>query len=258
MSPYKTLGFFIPLVLLITSAFTYPAYADGHSSNAQSAIEKAVASDIRSEQEKARDTSRKPVEALKFFGLEEDMRVLELVPGSGWYTKILNEVVKNKGQLYVAISTRRLNFDEPWLQGVQVAGSGYAFERADAPGYVANLSEGSFEVKNLDMVLTFRNVHNLTVAARNKLNADVYDALAPGGIYGVIGHTKRHMVPGNAEIWRRTDPVQIIKEALDAGFEFEAYSNIHYRPADELVFDSQHESIKGDSDRFTLKFRKPE
>jgi predicted methyltransferase len=51
--------------------------------------------------------------------------------------------------------------------------------------------------------------------------------------------------------------VIIIKEALDAGFQFEAFSNLHYRPDDELRYDSQRPSIAGYSDRFTLKFRKP-
>ena len=58
-------------------------------------------------------------------------------------------------------------------------------------------------------------------------------------------------------IWRRVDPVLVIKELLDAGFVFEAYSDLHYRPDDDLRFDSQRESLKGYSDRFTLKFRKP-
>jgi predicted methyltransferase len=51
--------------------------------------------------------------------------------------------------------------------------------------------------------------------------------------------------------------VLVIKEVLDAGFVFEAYSDLHYRPDDDLRFDSQRDSLKGYSDRFTLKFRKP-
>jgi len=51
--------------------------------------------------------------------------------------------------------------------------------------------------------------------------------------------------------------VIVIKEALDAGFEFEAFSNLHFRPDDELRFDSQRPTVGGYSDRFTLKFRKP-
>jgi predicted methyltransferase len=73
----------------------------------------------------------------------------------------------------------------------------------------------------------------------------------------VVDHTRRHNDPTTSENWRRIDPVIIIKEALDAGFEFEAFSDLHFRPDDELRFDSQRPTVGGYSDRFTLKFRKP-
>ena len=112
-------------------------------------------------------------------------------------------------------------------------------------------------LKNVDMALTFRNVHNMTPAARAMLNKAVFASLKAGGVYGIVDHTRRHNDPTSDENWRRIDPVIIIKEALDAGFQFEAFSNLHYRPDDELRYDSQRPSIAGYSDRFTLKFRKP-
>lgn len=253
MSP----NIFSRLLVLISILFcSSMSHADGRGT--EEALQKALAADVRSAEDKARDASRKPAETLTFLGIKEDMRVLELVPGKGWYTKILNHMLSDQGQLYVAIGTQRLDFDQPAFEGVEVVGANYKFERTDSPGFVANLSDGDFGIKDLDLALTFRNAHNLTSEARRKLNKDVFNALAPGGIYGVIDHTKRHMAPNTAETWRRADPVQIIKEALDAGFVFEDYSNLHYRPSDSLEFDTQHETIKGDSDRFTLKFRKPE
>jgi len=251
MSSHKILSFLLLFVILCVSTIIK---ADGHG---DSFIEKAVASTTRTDEEKARDLSRKPAETLEFFGIEEDMRVLELMPGGGWYTKILNEIVKDKGQLYIALGTQRLDFEDAAFEKVKITGTGYGFERTDAPGFVANLTPGDFEVKDLDMVLTFRNAHNLTTETRAQLNSDIFSALAPGGIYGVIDHTLRHMEPRSAVTWRRTDPVQIIKEALGAGFVFEAYSDVHYRSNDGLEFDSRHETIKGNSDRYTLKFRKP-
>jgi predicted methyltransferase len=65
------------------------------------------------------------------------------------------------------------------------------------------------------------------------------------------------MEPYAVERWRRVDPVRIIKEALDAGFELEAWSDLHARAEDGLVHDSVHPAIDKYSDRFTLKFRKP-
>jgi predicted methyltransferase len=107
------------------------------------------------------------------------------------------------------------------------------------------------------MVLTFRNVHNMTPNARAMLNKAVFEALRPGGVYGIVDHTRRHNEPTSPENWRRIDPVVVIKEALDAGFVFDAFSDLHYRVDDELRYDSQASSLAGYSDRFTLKFRKP-
>jgi predicted methyltransferase len=112
-------------------------------------------------------------------------------------------------------------------------------------------------IKDVDMVLTFRNLHNMTPETRAKLNRAVFTALRPGGIYGIIDHTRRHNEPGTVETWRRIDPVLVIKELLDAGFELVDYSNLHYRPDDELRYDTARPSVANYSDRFTLKFRKP-
>jgi predicted methyltransferase len=65
------------------------------------------------------------------------------------------------------------------------------------------------------------------------------------------------MEPLSGETWRRMDPVLVIREVQAAGFELVDYSDLHYRPDDELRFDSQRPSLAGYSDRFTLKFRKP-
>ena len=66
------------------------------------------------------------------------------------------------------------------------------------------------------------------------------------------------MQPYSRPVWRRLDPIIVIKEALDAGFEFVDYSNLHYQPDDKLIYDTRDEHFQGPSDRFTLKFRKPE
>jgi len=137
-------------------------------------------------------------------------------------------------------------------------GKAEGFKKTELPGYIFHIDNVDLEVENADLVLTFRNLHNLDVAARKAVNGAVYRALKPGGIYGIIDHTKRHMEPFTAETWRRVDPVMIIKEMLETGFEFLDYSDMHAIAADGLVYDTTHESIKTNSDRFTLKFRKPE
>jgi predicted methyltransferase len=99
-----------------------------------------------------------------FSGLRDDMRVLELIPSGGWYTKILASVLADKGELYVAIGTARaiepMIRDVPALAKVKVAQTDAKF--APAAGQMGKFDLGDFSlgVKNLDLVLTFRNYHN--------------------------------------------------------------------------------------------------
>lgn len=223
------------------------------------AIEKALASDIRTPEERARDArERKPVQTLEFFGLEPGMTVVELLPGAGWYTKILGQVLADQGKLYVAIGGDRLapRLKEWKLDKVALAPAKAELKPSGQYG-VFQADAIDLGVKDADMVLTFRNYHNMTPATRATLNKAVFDALKPGGVYGIKDHTRRHMDPGSPEIWRRIDPVLVIKEVQAAGFVFEDFSDLHFRPDDELRYDSQRPSLAGYSDRFTLRFRKP-
>ena len=213
----------------------------------------------RTDAEKARDRNRQPQQTLAFFGLKDDMRVIELFPGKGWYTKLLGPYLENKGALYVAIGTSDVEakLGEFGLSNVAPTGTVENFKKTDAPGYIFTIDRLDLGQTDVDVVVTFRNAHNLTSDTRGLLNKAVFDALKLGGIYGIIDHTKRHMEASSAETWRRTDPVQIIKEAVAAGFEFVDYLSIHARPEDGLKFGTKHESLVNETDRYTLKFRKP-
>lgn len=219
----------------------------------------AMADDIRTEAEVERDRNRKPVETLKFFGLKDDMRVLELMPGGGWYTKLLAPVLRENGKLYVAISTSRVQRDLLPTDGfdhVQVLDIGVSGER-DGPFRTNNIPAFEFGVSDVDLAVTFRNMHNFTPEARRNMNAAVFKALKSGGLFGVIDHSKRHMEPMTAENRRRADPVQIIHELTGTGFEFVDFADLHYRPDDELRFEVGRKTVTGNTDRFTLLFRKP-
>ncbi len=223
-------------------------------------IQAAMQSDIRSAAEVARDRNRRPIETLEFLGLEDDMTVVELMPGGGWYTKILGQVLRDNGKLYLAVGADRaaaLAEQYPILDKVELLAVDAEFQPTDNRG-VFSLDPLSLGVRNVDMALTFRNLHNFDEAGRNNLNKAVFDALKPGGIYGVVDHTRRHMEPMNPENFRRIDPVLVIKELSDLGFTFEGYSPLHLRPDDELRFEVGRRSVTGNTDRFTFKFRKPE
>jgi len=222
-------------------------------------VRDAMASEIRTEAEVARDANRKPVETLEFFGLKDDMRVLELLPGGGWYTKLLAPVLRERGKLYVSIGTSNVAqnlLKQPGFGEVDVLEIDTAIVR-DGDFRTNSIAPFRFGVRNIDLVVTFRNMHNFTAAGRGNINAAVFDALRSGGLYGVIDHSRRHMEPMTMENRRRADVVEIIKEALDAGFEFAGYSDLHYRPDDELRYEVGRKTVTGNTDRFTLLFRKP-
>ena len=222
-------------------------------------ISAAMAGDIRTEADVARDRNRKPVETLQFFQLADDMRVLELIPGGGWYTKLLAPVLRENGELYVAIGTSNVQenlMTQPGFDHINVIDIGVESERT-GPFGSRDIAAFDFGVTDIDLVVTFRNMHNFTPAGRASINAAAFQALRAGGLYGVIDHTMRHMEPMTAENRRRADVVQIIKVVQAAGFELLDYSDLHYRPDDELRYEVGRATVTGNTDRFTMLFRKP-
>ena len=219
-------------------------------------VQAALASDIRTEAETARDANRMPLETLKFFGLADDMHVLELVPGGGWYTKVLAPVLAENGRLAVSIGTQgaaAIIEEQGWDVEVVETGNFSPVEGSR----LYQITDVDFGEGVFDMALTFRNLHNFNEVGRNAINAAVFRALKSGGRYGVVDHTRRHMQADNYENWRRMDPVLAIKEIEAAGFEFADYSDLHYRADDELVYEVGRKTVTGNTDRFTLLFRKP-
>ncbi|MFN3236907.1 MAG: class I SAM-dependent methyltransferase [Pseudomonadales bacterium] len=239
------------------------ASADNHGDFAatKEKLMAAMKSDIRTEAEVARDRNRKPVETLEFFGLRDDMTIVELVPGGGWYTKLLVPTVAEKGKYYAALGTGGIKqrlAEQPGFEAMNITGEGGRLYRPDgARFYNLDAPEDGLGVSNVDMVLTFRNYHNFGEQGRAAMNQLAFDALKSGGIYAVVDHTARHMEAPNSENRRRFDPVLAIKEIQAAGFEFVDYATLHHRLDDELVYEVGRHSVTGNTDRWTLKFRKP-
>ncbi len=222
-------------------------------------VQAALGAESRPETDRDRDRNRRPLETLNFFGLKDNMTVLELIPGGGWYTRVLAPVLAENGKLYLAIGadrTRRTVLAEPGFEHVEVLQTNDNIRRPVGSRHYL-LDEFEFGVSGVDMALTFRNLHNFDAESRGRLNREVFRSLKRGGLYGVVDHTARHMEPPNNENRRRIDPVLVIKEMLDAGFEFVDYSDLHYRADDELEYEVGRRSVSGNTDRFTLLFRKP-
>ena len=243
------------VLLLMVGGFAHA----GDFSAVETKLEAAMKADVRSEAEVERDRNRSPVETLEFFGLRDDMKVIELLPGGGWYTKLLAPVMADNGELYVALGTGRVKdrvLNQDGFEQVKVVAEDAKIYRPEGSRFYA-LELESLEVKDADIVFTFRNYHNFAAEGRSAMNRAVYDALKPGGIYALVDHNRRHMESDNDENRRRMDPVLAIREIEAAGFEFVDFTDLHFRPDDELRYEVGRKTVTGNTDRWTLKFRKP-
>jgi len=225
----------------------------------QQAVRAALQGEIRTAEERARDATRLPVEILSFFRLREDMHVIEVLPAGGWFTKILGPVLKDKGKLHV---THPAGFyadafkpvkSLPGLEKVEEIGWGATGGGSGGPFGPS----GRWAVAPVDAVVTFRNYHNFSPADRDTVNRSAFDALKPGGYYGIVDHTRRHNEPVNGQNRRRVDPVMVIKEVQDAGFVLVDFSNLYYRPDDTLTLEVANPAVNDKTDRIALLFRKP-
>jgi len=247
---------YILSAILIVSAGL--AFADDFDA-VEAKLKTALKAEIRTDAEKDRDRNRRPADTLEFFGLRDDMKILELLPGGGWYAKLLAPVVKENGEYYAALGTGRISeslVGKPGFEDVQiVAADSKVYRKEGARQYT--LETDGFGVSNVDMVLTFRNYHNFDADGRAAMNKASFDALKSGGVYAVVDHTRRHMEDDTPENRRRIDPVLAIQEIEAAGFEFVDFSDLHYRADDELRFEVGRKTVTGNTDRWTLKFVKP-
>jgi predicted methyltransferase len=247
--------YFLSAFLIV---FAGLAFADDFDAT-EAKLKAAMEADIRTEDEIERDRNRRPIETLEFFGLRDNMTIVELLPGGGWYTKLLVPVVQDNGEYYAAFGTGNISKNlmaEPGFEDMQIIATDAKVYRKDgARSYT--LESNGLGVTDVDMVLTFRNYHNFDADGRAAMNKAAFDALKSGGIYAVVDHNRRHMEQDNPENRRRIDPVLAIHEIEAAGFEFVDFSDLHFRPDDELRYEVGRKTVTGNTDRWTLKFIKP-
>ena len=241
--------------LLLTASLSTITIAD----STEDKLKAAMAADVRTQAEKNRDRNRRPIQTLQFFGLKDDMKILELIPGGGWYTKLLAPTVAENGEYHASIFTDRIKerlAGQPGFEKISILEVESNIRRPEG-SRLRTMDNFSFPEKGFDMVLTFRNYHNFDEQGRRAMNKASFEALKSGGVYAVVDHTRRHMQNTNDENRRRIDPVLAIKEIQEAGFKFVDYSRLHYKLDDELRYEVGRRSVTGNTDRFTLKFVKP-
>jgi predicted methyltransferase len=247
------------------------------------ALDSALASPHRSDRNRARDQYRHPKQTLEFFGLRRDMTVVEIWPGGGWYTEILAPVLKGKGRLYAAQYGTTTTFDYQRKEDAALLDK--AKKYPDVLGevkFTALWSPTSLVIAppgSADLVVTFRNVHNWVNPDYNQDPARLFGAffvaLKPGGVLGIVDHRwpdAKTEDPKAANGY--VSQVRVVALAKAAGFEFVGSSDINRNPKDTHDHpngvwslppdlgvkpgeDRQKYLDIGESDRMTLKFRKP-
>ncbi len=234
-------------------------------------LEEAVSSDYRSPENKKRDEFRHPLETLQFFGIKNDMTVIEIWPSSGWYTEILAPYLAEKGK-YIAADPE----SDP--RGYTMPRKSWLIAHPEISAKVyQTIFNGNGDTKlakdgSVDMILTFRNVHNW-LPKENVLSSfkSFHKALKPGGVLGVVDHRANPSIPFNPKSGYLLEK-DVISLAQKAGFRLEAKSDVNANPKDKADYpdgvwtlpprlrlgDKDREKYLeiGESDRMTLKFVK--
>lgn len=248
------------LLLVVQSAAAVAQRGPNLQSEAARSAQAFVTRPERTPEQRAEDSYRKPALTLDFFGLQPDMKVVEFFPGGGYYSEIIASGLSEKGELLLVGPGSNNAGRIAQASGKKVTALPESALQATGQNPAtrwATVEKFDLGVSDVDLFISVRNLHDYTQDSRPLLHNGVLAALKSGGIYAIEDHTRRHNDPGGIEIWRRVDPVQMIKEVEAAGFEFVDYSNLHFRPDDTLEYDTTRPSLNRYSDRFTLKFRKP-
>ena len=257
------------LIALSTVLPASHVLANHHEAPAGDAIAAAVAADSRTADYVKRDVYRHPAETLKFFDVTPDQTVVEFSPGGGWYSEILGPLLAEKGTFYAAAPSGK--YYDIFAKKISAEPSKYGkIQLISWP-----VADGAIAPGSVDTVLTFRNVHNLVMGgAASEAFSAFYAMLKPGGTLGIVDHRlpeDRDAALEKSSGYLKTSTVR--KLAEDAGFVLEAQSEINANPKDTANWekgvwtlpptlaqgekDQQKYTAIGESDRMTLRFRKP-
>jgi predicted methyltransferase len=255
------------------------------AAQADEALKAAVAGPNRAAEHVARDAARHPVETLSFWGLKPNQTVVEIQPGSGYWTEILAPYAKATGGTYVAGVA---DLENPKLSdGARQGRTAFEAKYADPAkfGTVAYANFGPVSKPlgapgSADLVITARNIHNWmwSPGVLDKAMADFHAVLKPGGVLAVEEHRAdpRAQVPDARDGY--VSVASVIAAAEKAGFKLDGQSEANANPKDtkdhpfgvwtlpptrrgppaaDPNFDRAKYDAIGESDRMTLRFKKP-
>ena len=251
----KPVNWFVFVALAILVSFPMASVGEGHG---ESSLAERLAASDRAEADKKRDENRKPGDVVVFLGVTPGMTVIDLIAAGGYYTEVLSLAVEGEGRVYAQNPPRVLKFRDgandkamtERLKGNRLPN----VQRLDQDLPEIELSPGTVDVAIT--ALNFHDIYNGSgTAAAEAFLGQVLKLLKPGGVLGVIDHSGG-AGNDNAKL-HRIEEDNVREAASQAGFEVIESSDLLRNPADDLsagVFDP---AIRGQTDRFLLKLRKP-
>lgn len=271
-------------MLSVVAGCGQPAGSVATPVDASAAISAAVASPQRSDADRDRDRYRHPVDTLAFFGIRPAMQVVEIWPGGGWYSRVLAPLLTTPLIAAHFPVTAAPGSDQRRAAYFARSRAAYAEQVANPGSPLAGVSLAEFDPSqgllsvapaSADALLTFRNVHNWLVGdAEQRAFELFYTALRPGGVLGVVEHraiagTSREAMASSGYMTE----AYVVELAERAGFVLEARSEINANPLDDRdhpagvwtlppnlrLGERERDTYLavGESDRMTLRFRKP-
>jgi predicted methyltransferase len=251
----------LPFVLCIavSLAACAPAGETESSSARAPGYAAALADPQRPATERERDTARKPAELLAFAQVEPGEKVGDYIMGGGYWTRILSNLVGPAGKVYAFQPDEFIAFRAAYGEEQNAAVAG----RANVAALRGPVAAPPFP-EPLDTIITVQNLHDLYLGVMpagtaNRAIAMLYGALKPGGTLLVVDHTA---AAGSgttaANTLHRIDKQAAIEALTAAGFVLEAESGLYSQPDDPRTANVFAPEIRGKTDQFALRFRKPD
>ena len=226
------------------------------ATSAPDPIAAALADPARPAADRARDALRKPASLLALAGVQAGQRVVDIGPGTGYYTRLISHIVGPQGQVFA--------FNPTWLdtkfpksrEGVSAL---IASGCTNVTASIQPMAEIAFDAP-VDLVFFVQLYHDqhwqqVDIA---QMNQAIFRALRPGGVYFVVDHrAPTGTTDAQIDKLHRIDPAVVRREVLAAGFTLEAESDLLGNPQDPLTSGVFDPAIRGQTDQFILKFRKP-
>jgi len=212
----------------------------------------AVADPIRPSEDVARDADRKPAELMASAGIRPGMTIAELAPGGGYFTRLLTAAVGPRGKVYAITGKPSQGLQDLAAKRANLAIVGGTPGTIPVPGQV-------------DIVWTTLNYHDFKNVklptggdVAQALDREAFRVLKPGGIYLIVDHeTAKGAGATQTSTLHRIEDTVVRQEMKAAGFVLDGESQLLRHPADDHTAKVQETGIRGKTDQFILKFRKP-